>query len=235
MGLQPRRLQRFTEEELELLLGKQTLATQKTHQLRLVQPGHRNAQLLTEEKLKTTLGIQYLSLPLFPSIEMLLTAIKSRPWAQRFQLPGQGPSAEEIHYQQQIWRGHVAAITVDWIDDWIGYGAFANQHLEKGEFVATYTGVVRQVARRWPDTNGYCMYYPTRVLTRHVIVVDSLKFGNESRFINHSDHPNLDLDYTCDRGLLFFYVRANRPIGKGTQLTFNYGADYWRERKKKTL
>jgi SET domain-containing protein len=62
--------------------------------------------------------------------------------------------------------------------------------------------------------------------------VDALQEGNVTRFINHSNVPNLEPRCFVERGLLHQVFMARQKISKGTQLTFDYGNDYWIRRQK---
>lgn len=119
------------------------------------------------------------------------------------------------------------SISIRWIDDTMGYGVFAEEDFGAGTFIGEYTGVVRRLYRSHPDYNAYCFYYPTRYWSKKCYMIDGLHEGNFTRFINHSNEPNLEpICLIRDRILHFFFV-VSRHIPKGTQLTFNYGNEVW--------
>ena len=64
-------------------------------------------------------------------------------------------------------------------------------------------------------------------------VIDAEKGGNLTRFINHSDQPNLEPIGVFWKGSLHIILRSLKKIQKGEQLTYDYGADYWSRRKDK--
>ncbi len=133
-------------------------------------------------------------------------------------------------YRQEIGSGYVADTIIRWIDEDIGYGLFAGKDLLEGEYIAAYTGKVREIDPIHKDINSYCFHYPTRWLAKNYTVIDSLQQGNETRFINHSNQPNLETRWIYDRGLMHLCFFAVKFIPKGTQLTFNYGKDFWKSR-----
>ncbi|MDP1834916.1 MAG: SET domain-containing protein-lysine N-methyltransferase [Chlamydiales bacterium] len=173
-------------------------------------------------------GIPYLKHIGFKSRPLLDLVIAQCPWTFRF---GYHVIHEDYHfYRDQIWKGTVADITIAWIGSGLGYGIYANQNFEKDTFIGTYTGVVRHLDRSRPDHNVYCLHYPTRYWSYEMFIIDAELAGNEMRFANHSKSPNMNLECLCYKGLLFFFLRANQPICKGSELTFDYGEAFWRER-----
>lgn len=140
----------------------------------------------------------------------------------------------------QIWSGEIAKVSIEWIDDTLGYGLIAKETLEPGAFVGIYTGVVRALPRPHlafdgdlaDAPNDYCLHYPTRFWSASYLTVDALKEGNALRFMNHSDSPNVEPKCGVDRQLLHMIFVASRRIEMGEQLMFNYGPDYWRRRAK---
>lgn len=133
-------------------------------------------------------------------------------------------------YRQRL--GDVADVSIRWIDPTFGYGLFTEKPLAKGEYIGEYTGVVRRLYRFHPDHNAYCFHYPTRFWSWKYMMVDALHEGNELRFANHSDDPTMEPLCMVDQNLLHLLFFAKRDLEEGEQLTFNYGEDYWRRRKK---
>jgi SET domain-containing protein len=62
-------------------------------------------------------------------------------------------------------------------------------------------------------------------------VIDATK-GNLTRFINHSIHPNLKPIHVFYEGFYHLIFLALRRIEKGTQLSYDYGKNYWYIREK---
>ncbi len=126
----------------------------------------------------------------------------------------------------------VPDITIRWIHEKIGYGVFTNKSLAKWEWIGEYAGILRQRPLLFPRLNDYCFMYPREWLPIRMFTIDSEKEGNFTRFINHSDFPNLESISVLHKGLFHIIFRPIREIPAGTELTYDYGELYWRTRKK---
>lgn len=128
-------------------------------------------------------------------------------------------------------HGTTAKVMIKWIDDILGYGLFADEDLAADTYIGEYTGKVKKVNPFVPDLNGYCFNYPMSWFSLNQYVIDAQDEGNVTRFINHSVIPNLKPFCIVHNKLLYQVFFAKHKIKKGTQLTWNYGEDYWRYRK----
>ena len=90
-------------------------------------------------------------------------------------------------------------------------------------------GIVKKKESFFKKNNHYTMRYPTRFLGKKEYVIDSKEMGNFTRFINHSDKPNLELESVYLKPLTRMVFFAKRDIKMGEQLTFDYGTSYWKE------
>lgn len=169
----------------------------------------------------------------FESPKALTQKLHEAPWLIARTPIGKPIRQEGIAYQTEISTGYVADTVIKWINSEIGYGLFAGIDFFPNTYIAEYTGKVRQVLRLHKDLNPYCFHYPTRWFSWNYTVIDASIQSNESRFINHSDTPNLQPHWVYDRGLMHLILMAAEFIPKGTQLTFNYGKDYWEYRQGK--
>lgn len=124
-------------------------------------------------------------------------------------------------------------VQIAWIDEEIGYGVFANAPIKKWSFLGEYAGVVRERKLFFPNVNDYCFSYPKHWLTLSPLAIDSEKEGNFTRFINHSDHPNLESVSIFFNGTMHIIFRAIRDIKIGEELSYDYGDVYWEKRKKR--
>ncbi len=102
-----------------------------------------------------------------------------------------------------------------------GKGLFAAQKIPEGEWVMRYTGQKvsrREGARRerYYNSIGYSLLFDLEDC-----YLDGLIGGNGSIYINHSLSPNLEA--RVRRGGVWFH--SLRAIGKGEELTFDYGFD----------
>ncbi len=137
--------------------------------------------------------------------------------------------AEELgkRYAPQILAAYIPAVSVRFIDENVGYGLFAEEPISAGSYVGEYTGIVRRNDRRhFEPLNNYCYEYPVPDSIGRSHVIDATA-GNLTRFINHSYTPNLQSTHVFLDGFYHLIFLALHPIQKDTQLTFNYGKNYW--------
>lgn len=226
----------FTALEVAQFLGKYRLA----HLLGGIMPqsfslhpnGIKKPITLSLQGFEKALGIRYRPFLTFKSYQNLQETVENCPFLLRSRSLSSDNYQWTSHYYSELTTGKVAPICIQWIDIAIGYGAFATEDIAEGSFIGEYTGVVRRLYRRFPDHNPYCFHYPSKWWSLKYFVVDAMREGNLTRFINHSQSPNLKPLCLVDRRLLHQVLVANRAIKKGEQLTFDYGEDYWIKRKK---
>ncbi|MCP5469737.1 MAG: SET domain-containing protein-lysine N-methyltransferase [Chlamydiales bacterium] len=123
-------------------------------------------------------------------------------------------------------------VTIKWIDERIGYGLFTNQKLKKWQYVGEYVGLLRRRNLIFRNVNDYCFQYPREWRTTKAFTIDSEDQGNYTRFINHSDTPNVESLSFFHDGVFRIGFRAIEEIAAGTELTYDYGEIYWNNRKK---
>lgn len=116
-----------------------------------------------------------------------------------------------------------------------GHGAFATAPFQPGDYVGTYAGVLVRRKLFGRNSNDYCFRIPTTRYTPWPLMIDAEKAGNEMRYVNHSDTPNLDSIAIEHKGLIHILLCAAKPIPKNAQLLLDYGHSYWKSRKKKEL
>ncbi|HSW86704.1 MAG TPA: SET domain-containing protein-lysine N-methyltransferase, partial [Rhabdochlamydiaceae bacterium] len=135
-------------------------------------------------------------------------------------------------YAQEIQRGSIPDLTIAWINFDIGYGVIANCDLPKQAYIGEYTGIVRKRRYFSDKKNGYCFEYSIGETIKSPFIIDAKPKGNHTRFINHSDNPNLEPACVLSGGLMHIILFAIKPIPKGTQLSYDYGEDYWAKRQR---
>lgn len=140
-----------------------------------------------------------------------------------------------IHFQKEIQEPSVPPILVRWIDDRMGYGVFATEDLPINFYIGEYTGMVRKRKRRQDRENSYCFEYRIGNWDSNPYVIDARDQGNFTRFINHSDSPNLEPINVHLGGVAHIVLVTVRAIKKGTQLCYHYGEYFWEERKAPQL
>ena len=236
LGFTPLELAQYLGQALEQPLG----ARVGQPSIKVQFKGQSFAQALSMEEFEKAFKLRYRHYLTFPSLAALQAAIANCPYVLRCRwLTPENYAWAEL-YKKELAAGSTAKIAIKWIDETLGYGAFVDEDLPAQAFVGEYTGLVRPLYRRHPDHNAYCLAYPMHIFARlfmHLfggkyLAVDALKEGNVTRFINHSQRPNVQPLCLVDRGLLHQIFVTKRPLAKGTQLTYDYGQDYWINRQR---
>jgi SET domain-containing protein len=123
-------------------------------------------------------------------------------------------------------------VTIKWMNEKMGYGVITNRFIRKWAFIGEYTGLVRRRRFIFPNLNDYCFMYPTEWISHKLFTIDSEQQGNYTRFINHSDFPNLESVSVFKDGVFHIVFRAIQDILPGSELSYDYGDVYWRKREK---
>lgn len=125
--------------------------------------------------------------------------------------------------EMQVPEGHQPPLYLAFINETVGWGAFARRKIEKGELIGEYTGVVTWMG----EGNAYTMFY-VDLEDSSRIVIDATYYGNETRFINHSERPNASFEFACSKqGMHQRVFIATRTIEEGDQVLTHYGKEYW--------
>ncbi len=137
-------------------------------------------------------------------------------------------------YGPLIRNSYVAPVYIKWISDKIGYGLYAIEDIPEGTLIAEYTGIV--MYKKDVPSKVWCWRYPIRgdfsdKFPKN-ISLDGAKFGNELRFINHSDSPNVVPKCIYDGEKWTTCYIASEFIPKDKQIFTSYGQKYWRKRTK---
>ena len=130
-------------------------------------------------------------------------------------------------FKDKIKAAYIPCVSIRFIHEKIGYGMFVEEDLPEDSYVGEYTGIVRQNDRRYFEPlNNYCYEYPVSDDIGRSYVIDAT-CGNLTRFINHSFEPNLKPIYAFIEGFYHLIFISIKTIKTGTQLTYNYGNNYW--------
>ncbi len=106
------------------------------------------------------------------------------------------------------------------ISEKIGWGVFARTEIEG--IIGEYTGIIHSLSAG----NPYTMFY--RQQADITLNIDARFMGNITRFINHSQHANIQVDETLtEDGILHLEFRLTQKLKPQQQLLLNYGASYW--------
>lgn len=213
---------RFTALELAKLLGRKKCQE--------ILEGHPLLNLKNEREFEKRFYVTYRQFLRFPSYEIMKEIIRDCPYLFRLEWLWGGAGQLEFDCKEKMLLGTFAKTYVQWINSYMGYGLFAGIDLPERTFIGEYTGVVRKINRIHPQLNGYCFHYPTKAWSSNHFVIDALYEGNLTRFINHSEKPNLQPLWIHDRGIRHLIFLSKCSIAKGTELTFNYGGDNFKKK-----
>ncbi len=134
-------------------------------------------------------------------------------------------------YKHQIEQGEVAETYIKEIDHQVGFGLFAARDFGMYEYVGVYTGVLTRRGLLHLNANPYCFSYPTGTWSLRPLMIDAQDRGNELRFINHAEQANIEAIGVPSHGFVQVLMRTRHSIEKDEQLTFDYGAYFWRRHK----
>ena len=136
-----------------------------------------------------------------------------------------------IYFARLVHKPLYPALVITYINSTVGYGVRSERSLKKGEWVGEYTGIVRAREKKRDSQNFYCFEYDTGEYERAKWLIDAEKAGNYTRYINHSQTaPNLEPMQIYLEGLTHLILVAKTDIPAGTELLYDYGELYWRDR-----
>jgi hypothetical protein len=223
----------FNALEIARYLGKKEalriFSCESTCKHKVMFPQETKVVELTKEEFERHFKIKYISHLKFIDYAFFKKVIKSGSWVFNKRFLDTDMLKLFDQYQSKISSGYFADVIIKWIDDSLQYGVFAARDINVGEYIGEYIGIIHQMYRFRPHFNEYCLHYPLFPSFRYFLT-DSKFEGNKSRFLNHSFEPNLELKVAAENGLLHCIFFANQMINAGSQLTFNYGEDYWSRR-----
>ena len=105
-----------------------------------------------------------------------------------------------------------------------GSGVFATEPIAVGDWIGPYIGTLttkEETRARYNDTyRGAYIFGLDDELS-----IDAQNSTHFSRFFNHAEHGNLEVEVDAARQSIDFF--AARDIGVGEELTFDYGTQYW--------
>ncbi len=119
---------------------------------------------------------------------------------------------------------------IKWINHELGYGVFAYKDIPEYTYIGEYTGHVRKRTPRKDQFNNYVFRYVSATKDSPY-VIDARDKGTFTRFINHSDAPNLTSRWIILDGITRIIFFTNSFIKRGAQLTYDYGEQYWNSRR----
>lgn len=193
-------------------------------------PGESFAVGYSAAEFKEITGVTYLTHLEFEN----LTTFRRIQRQSRFALgnPDISPSIKWLgtFFDKELMYGFVNDVVIRWIDDAIGYGVFAGRNFSPGEYIGEYTGIVKKSHFFAQNINEYCFHYPVDNYFINVHTIDAKYKGNETRFMNHHNQPNCEAFGCFHDHLMHICIRTAQNIEKGTELTYDYGKDWWGDR-----
>ncbi|XP_072038995.1 LOW QUALITY PROTEIN: uncharacterized protein [Amphiura filiformis] len=105
-----------------------------------------------------------------------------------------------------------------------GWGIRTKHPIKQGYFIVEYVGEVISVNELWKrsmDDYQYQKHHYCLNLDGST-VIDGFRYGNESRFVNHSCNPNCEMQKWSVNGLYRIGLYAMRDIPAGTEITYDY-------------
>ncbi len=144
-------------------------------------------------------------------------------------------AAEKIwlgsYFDTEIRQGSHPPISIQHIDNEVGYGVFSEAKIPTCNYVGEYTGLICQKKPKELKEKMHCLRYPIWG-GKENFTIDAEKRGNFTRFINHSSQPNLGLQSVYWGGVPRMIFISLKEIRKGNQLTFDYGPLYWKHQSQ---
>ncbi len=173
--------------------------------------------------------LEYLPGPVFETPKALDDIlIKTRKAKGEDQIPSE-KIWMGIHFDKEILKGMHPKVSIRFVDERLGYGIFAEQKISPCSFVGEYTGEIQERKQKHLKDKMYCLRYTVWEMGGRNFTIDAEKKGNFTRFINHSAQPNLGVQSIYWRGMPRMIFVALKEISPGVQLTFDYGAHFWKE------
>jgi SET domain-containing protein len=124
-------------------------------------------------------------------------------------------SADQINDFLNYWGKKPSFIVIK-LTESKGYGAFATAPIRKGTFIGFYQGLLR------PPYNNEANKYIYTVRSEMTVDAENMLFADWTRYLNHSDTPNVGTIVHHQQVLLVTGV----TIQDGDELCFNYGYSY---------
>lgn len=138
-----------------------------------------------------------------------------------------------MFYGPDITASHIAPLEIRYIDPEMGYGAFAREDIPMHTLIGEYTGVIRKCPSAVANDLPYAFTYPRVEDARHHLVIEAGHWGNEMRYLNHSETPNCTPRAAWLHNSLCIVLSSTRTIYAGEELTYDYGEGYWHSRKRR--
>ena len=182
---------------------------------------------------QTIMGIEYTSYLQFKSEKFLNKVLK---WCFK-NIQQYFISEEErwrsAYYAKEVESGYTIDMSIKWINKNVGYGVISNIDISEGTYIGEYVGELITQRSTYFTSNNYLWEYAIPYIKKTPYLINAKYKGNYTRYINHSDSPNLKPIYIYNEGLLHICFVTIKDIHAGQQLLYDYGPKYWKNRKNK--
>ena len=121
-------------------------------------------------------------------------------------------------------------LSMHWIHEDIGFGVFTENSIKKHTFIGEYVGLVRKRRKKLDEKNAYVFENLIGDSIDTHYTIDAKKSGNHIRFMIHKEFGICDALLVLHKGFMKVILLANQDIPAGSQLTYDYGIDYWNKR-----
>ena len=184
-----------------------------------------NPSLVTE-----LTGVPFVSHLEFESIALYRKILKKTARLHRKHSIGRSRQWLSAYFRKEILNPRFPDVSLRWIDEEMGWGVFAERDFAPMEFISEYSGIVRKRGKG-DGQNSYCFEYLIMPEEPTDYLIDAEAQGGISRYINHSNKPNLSSSMISCDGVSHIVLYTSAPIQLGEQLFYDYGPDYWKKRK----
>ncbi len=224
----------MTPHELSSLLSRKKLKTESKEPLRIFRNRDQKLHSISVQEFEERLKIEYIDSLEFENIDDLAWVVKQcRKRLHKHQFDQMNQWVLAMH-QKAIGQIRRDLYYIRWINARLGYGVFAAKDLPNFTYIGEYTGVIKRRQLRKNRFNDYIFGYVVGPKDTPFII-DAEEKGNFSRFVNHSDTPNLTSRWVITGGVTRIILFANQFIRKDSQLTYDYGEYYWKNRRTPDL
>lgn len=115
-----------------------------------------------------------------------------------------------------------------------GWGVRTEENFTKDTFIGAYAGELISADESTQREDDSYLFNLSGNNALSTYVCDAKDFGNFTRFINHSCEPNVvGIRHLTKDGFPYIAFFANQDIPKKTELTLNYGDNYWLIKSKR--
>lgn len=147
--------------------------------------------------------------------------------------PGYEAESNVTRFTMAINQQYQAPLYLKYINQKVGYGVYANEHIHANDIIGEYTGKVisqQNVLTKSVKERTYIMeivgclagyYWPES------LYIDACEAGNFTRYINHSYTPNVMGKQIFDGKWWHILLVAGCEIAQDQQLLIDYGKNYW--------